>query len=95
MGGEVIIVQVELEDEQCWEVQDLLLNIVYEDDDIIVINKLCDFVVYFGAGQVDKIVFNVLLFYYLLIVEVLCVGIVYCFDKDMMGLMVVVKMVFV
>lgn len=37
MGGEVIVVQAELEDEQRWEAQDLPLNIVYEDDDIIVI----------------------------------------------------------
>ncbi len=49
MGGEVITVQAELEDEQRWEAQDLPLNIVYEDDDIIVINKPRDFVVHPGV----------------------------------------------
>lgn len=68
---------------------------MYEDDDIIVINKLKDLVVYLGVGNLDGIVLNVLFYYYLLIVEVLCVGIVYCLDKDIMGLMVVVKNIFV
>ncbi|MBE3830794.1 23S rRNA pseudouridine(1911/1915/1917) synthase RluD, partial [Vibrio parahaemolyticus] len=33
----------ELEDEERWEAQDIPLDIVYEDDDIIVINKPRDF----------------------------------------------------
>ncbi len=39
MGGEEITLQAELEDEERWEAQDIPLDIVYEDDDIIVINK--------------------------------------------------------
>ena len=38
MGGEVIVLHAELEDEERWEAQDIPLNIVYEDDDIIVIS---------------------------------------------------------
>lgn len=71
------------------------MDIVYEDEDIIIINKLCDLVVYFGVGNLDGMVLNVLFYYYLFIVDVLCVGIVYCLDKDIIGLMVVVKIVLV
>lgn len=69
------------------------MDIVYEDEDIIIINKLCDLVVYFGVGNLDGTVLNVLFYYYLFIVDVSCVGIVYRLDKDIIGLMVVVKIV--
>lgn len=52
-------------------------------------------VVYFGVGNFDGIVLNVLFYYYFDIINVLCVGIVYCLDKDIIGLMVVVKIIFV
>jgi 23S rRNA pseudouridine1911/1915/1917 synthase len=93
MGGEVIIVQAELEDEERWEAQDLPLDIVYEDDDIIVINKPRDFVVHPGAGTPDGTVLNALLYHYPEIAEVPRAGIVHRLDKDTTGLMVVAKTV--
>ncbi|ELC0659623.1 23S rRNA pseudouridine(1911/1915/1917) synthase RluD [Vibrio fluvialis] len=93
MGGEAITVQAELEDEQRWEAQDIPLNIVYEDDDIIVINKPRDLVVHPGAGTPDGTVLNALLFHYPSIAEVPRAGIVHRLDKDTTGLMVVAKTV--
>lgn len=93
MGGECIAVLAELEDEQRWEAQDILLNIVYEDDDILVINKPRDFVVHPGAGTPDRTVLNALLFHYPPIAEVPRAGIVHRLDKDTTGLMVVAKTV--
>lgn len=93
MGGEVIVVHAELEDEERWEAQDIPLNIVYEDDDIIVINKPRDFVVHPGAGTPDGTVLNALLFHYPSIAEVPRAGIVHRLDKDTTGLMVVAKTV--
>ncbi|WGY47750.1 23S rRNA pseudouridine(1911/1915/1917) synthase RluD [Vibrio sp. ABG19] len=93
MGGEEITVQAELEDEQRWEAQDIPLDIVYEDDDIIVINKPRDFVVHPGAGTPDGTVLNALLFHYPAIAEVPRAGIVHRLDKDTTGLMVVAKTV--
>ncbi|MCA2016194.1 23S rRNA pseudouridine(1911/1915/1917) synthase RluD [Vibrio tritonius] len=92
-GGEVITVLAELEDEERWEAQDIPLNIVYEDDDIIVINKPRDFVVHPGAGTPDGTVLNALLFHYPAIAEVPRAGIVHRLDKDTTGLMVVAKTV--
>ncbi len=91
MGGEVITVQAELEDEVRWEPQDIPLDIVFEDDDIIVINKPRDFVVHPGAGTPDGTVLNALLFHYPPIAEVPRAGIVHRLDKDTTGLMVVAK----
>ncbi|WP_456296135.1 23S rRNA pseudouridine(1911/1915/1917) synthase RluD [Vibrio sp. AK197] len=93
MGGELITVQAELEDEERWEAQDIALNIVYEDDDIIVINKPRDLVVHPGAGTPDGTVLNALLFHYPDIAEVPRAGIVHRLDKDTTGLMVVAKTV--
>ena len=93
MGGEIITVQAELEDEERWEAQDIPLNIVYEDDDIMVINKPRDFVVHPGAGTPDGTVLNALLFHYPAIAEVPRAGIVHRLDKDTTGLMVVAKTV--
>ncbi|HCG9612882.1 TPA: 23S rRNA pseudouridine(1911/1915/1917) synthase RluD [Vibrio parahaemolyticus] len=93
MGGEEIILQVELEDEERWEAQDIPLDIVYEDDDIIVINKPRDFVVHPGAGTPDGTVLNALLHHYPDIAEVPRAGIVHRLDKDTTGLMVVAKTV--
>ncbi|MEL7325529.1 MAG: 23S rRNA pseudouridine(1911/1915/1917) synthase RluD [Pseudomonadota bacterium] len=93
MGGEAITLQAELEDEERWEAQDIPLDIVYEDENIIVINKPRDFVVHPGAGTPDGTVLNALLHHYPDIAEVPRAGIVHRLDKDTTGLMVVAKTV--
>ncbi|MEL7456456.1 23S rRNA pseudouridine(1911/1915/1917) synthase RluD [Vibrio campbellii] len=93
MGGEEITLQAELEDEERWEAQDIPLDIVYEDENIIVINKPRDFVVHPGAGTPDGTVLNALLHHYPDIAEVPRAGIVHRLDKDTTGLMVVAKTV--
>ncbi|MDW1884892.1 23S rRNA pseudouridine(1911/1915/1917) synthase RluD [Vibrio sp. Vb2131] len=93
MGGEEITLQAELEDEERWEAQDIPLDIVYEDEDIIIINKPRDFVVHPGAGTPDGTVLNALLHHYPDIAEVPRAGIVHRLDKDTTGLMVVAKTV--
>ncbi|MGL0956601.1 23S rRNA pseudouridine(1911/1915/1917) synthase RluD [Vibrio vulnificus] len=93
MGGEVITVLAELEDEVRWEAQDIPLDIVYEDYDILVMNKPRDFVVHPGAGTPDGTVLNALLFHCPEVAEVPRAGIVHRLDKDTTGLMVVAKTV--
>lgn len=90
-GGEQIEIQVEIEEEQRFEAQDIALNIVYEDDDILVINKPKDLVVHPGAGNPDGTVLNALLHHCPQIAEVPRAGIVHRLDKDTTGLMVVAK----
>ena len=81
----------EIEEEVRFEPQNIPLNIVYEDDDIIVINKPKDLVVHPGAGNPDGTVLNALLYHYPSIAEVPRAGIVHRLDKDTTGLMVVAK----
>ena len=91
LGGEKIEITVEVEDETRFEPENIPLNIVYEDDDIIVINKPKDLVVHPGAGNPDGTVLNALLYHYPPIAEVPRAGIVHRLDKDTTGLMVVAK----
>ena len=50
LGGEQVEITVEVEDETHFTPENIPLNIVYEDEHILVINKPKDFVVHPGAG---------------------------------------------
>lgn len=90
-GGEHIEIIVEVEDGTHFEPENIPLNIVYEDDHIIVINKPKDLVVHPGAGNPNGTVLNGLLYHYPPIAEVPRAGIVHRLDKDTTGLMVIAK----
>ena len=91
LGGEKISICAEIEEETHHQPEDIKLNIVYEDDDILVINKPRDLVVHPGAGNPNGTVLNALLHYYPEISRVPRAGIVHRLDKDTTGLMVVAK----
>ena len=90
-GGEYITINAEVEAEQRFEAQNIALDIVYEDDDILVINKPAGLVVHPGAGNPDGTVLNALLHHFPAISVVPRAGIVHRLDKDTTGLMVVAK----
>lgn len=90
-GGEVVKISTEVEADVRFEPQNIPLNIVYEDDDILVINKPTGFVVHPGAGNPDGTVLNALLHYCPQLDVVPRAGIVHRLDKDTTGLMVVAK----
>jgi len=90
-GGEAITINAEIEAEIRFAPQDLPLNIVYEDDDVLVINKPAGFVVHPGAGNPDGTVLNALLHHCPQLEIVPRAGIVHRLDKDTTGLMVVAK----
>ncbi|MBX9447029.1 23S rRNA pseudouridine(1911/1915/1917) synthase RluD [Dickeya chrysanthemi] len=93
LGGESVAIDALIEEEVRWEAQPISLDIVYEDDDILVINKPRDLVVHPGAGNPDGTVLNALLHHYPEIADVPRAGIVHRLDKDTTGLMVVAKTV--
>jgi len=90
-GGESITINAEVEAELRFEAQNIELDIVYEDDDILVINKPAGLVVHPGAGNPDGTVLNALLHHFPDIAVVPRAGIVHRLDKDTTGLMVVAK----
>jgi len=90
-GGESIAINAEVAAEQRFEAQNIKLEIVYEDDDILVINKPAGLVVHPGAGNPDGTILNALLHHFPPIEVVPRAGIVHRLDKDTTGLMVVAK----
>lgn len=92
-GGETVAIDAQIEEDARWEPQDIPLDIVYEDADILVINKPRGLVVHPGAGNPDGTVLNALLHYFPEIADVPRAGIVHRLDKDTTGLMVVAKTV--
>jgi 23S rRNA pseudouridine1911/1915/1917 synthase len=90
-GGEEVVVSAEQEVQVFNEPQAIALNIVYEDEDILVINKPADLVVHPGAGNPSGTILNALLSHYPDIENIPRAGIVHRLDKDTTGLMVVAK----
>jgi len=90
-GGELIDINAEVEAEKRFEAQNIPLTIVYEDDDILVVNKPAGLVVHPGAGNPDGTLLNALLHHCPEIEVVPRAGIVHRLDKDTTGLMVVAK----
>ncbi|KEY91475.1 ribosomal large subunit pseudouridine synthase D [Candidatus Photodesmus blepharus] len=91
VNGEVITVQVEFEDKLSYQAQEIPLNIIYEDDDLLIIDKPRDFVVHPGAGVSNGTMLNALLHYYPDIIKVPRAGIIHRLDKNTTGLLVVAK----
>ncbi|MDU0354526.1 23S rRNA pseudouridine(1911/1915/1917) synthase RluD [Paraglaciecola aquimarina] len=91
VGDELIEINAEIEIQVQHQAQSIALNIVYEDEHIMVINKPTNLVVHPGAGNGDGTVLNALLNHAPEIANVPRAGIVHRLDKDTTGLMVVAK----
>ena len=89
--GSVLELETEQEAQGEWVAQDIPLNIVYEDDDLLVIDKPAGLVVHPAAGHADGTLLNALLHHVPDIINVPRAGIVHRLDKDTSGLMVVAK----
>ena len=90
-GGEVLLIKAELVSEDTFLPEAMHLDIVYEDDDIIVINKPAGLVVHPAAGNWTGTLLNGLLHYCPELEQIPRAGIVHRLDKDTSGLMVVAK----
>ena len=90
---DTVQVTAELEVQTESKPQNIELDIVYEDDEILIINKPRDMVVHPGAGNSDGTLLNALLAHVPDIDKVPRAGIVHRLDKDTTGLMVVAKTV--
>nr|WP_294973767.1 23S rRNA pseudouridine(1911/1915/1917) synthase RluD [uncultured Pseudomonas sp.] len=90
-GGAVLALEAEQEAQGEWEAEDIALDIVYEDDQILVINKPAGLVVHPAAGHASGTLLNALLHHVPDIINVPRAGIVHRLDKDTTGLMVVAK----
>jgi len=89
--NDLIEVKAELEDQGDWLPEDIPLDIVYQDDDILIINKPTGMVVHPAAGNYSGTMVNALLHHFPDIKTIPRAGIVHRLDKDTTGLMVVAK----
>ena len=92
IGGERIDIDVQPEEQDNqFEPEDLSLDIIYEDDDIFVINKPANLVVHPAVGNWSGTLLNGILFHYPNNSALPRAGIVHRLDKNTSGLMVVAK----
>lgn len=92
LGDENIVIYPQAApDEGAYKAEDIALDIVYEDDSILVINKPAGLVVHPAAGNWSGTLLNGLLFHRPALVGLPRAGIVHRLDKDTSGLMVVAK----
>jgi len=91
VGGEEIMINGVIEDEIDVVAQNIPLEIIYEDDDILVLNKPSNLVVHPGSGNTNGTLLNGLIHYNKNLEKLPRGGIVHRLDKDTTGLMVVAK----
>lgn len=90
-AGSELLLQAEREAQVTYQPQDIALDIVYEDDDLMVIDKPAGLVVHPAAGHADGTLLNAILHHCPQLASVPRAGIVHRLDKDTTGLMVVAK----
>ncbi|WP_104205167.1 23S rRNA pseudouridine(1911/1915/1917) synthase RluD [Billgrantia saliphila] len=90
-GGEWLQLAATIEEDARFEPEAIPLEAVYEDDEILVIDKPAGLVVHPAAGNPDGTLLNALLHHCPTLATVPRAGIVHRLDKDTTGLMVVAK----
>lgn len=92
--NDIITIKEGFIDEETIEPENIPINIVYEDDDLMIINKESGMVVHPGSGNYHGTLVNALMYYTSNLSNVngeARPGIVHRIDKDTSGLMVVAK----
>ena len=94
-GGEQVEVQVlqalQEGNQESWAAEDIPLNVWYEDDAFLIINKPAGLVVHPGAGFKSGTLVNALLHHYPELSRLPRAGIIHRLDKDTTGLLVVAR----
>lgn len=91
LGGESVELRAEVEEAVAAEPQNIPLDIIYEDDAIIVLNKSPDIVVHPAVGNRDGTLVNALLFHDPDLISLPRAGVVHRLDKQTSGVMVVAR----
>jgi 23S rRNA pseudouridine1911/1915/1917 synthase len=90
-GTEIVCLTLNQKQSNDWVAEKIPLNVVYEDEDIIVINKQFGLVTHPGAGNWSGTLANALLYYDPDLSTLDRAGIVHRLDKNTSGLMVVAR----
>lgn len=90
-GGENVVANLVAEKDDRVAPQPITLNILFEDESLLVVNKPAGLVVHPGAGNPDGTLQNALLFHDPSLAGVPRAGIVHRLDKDTSGLLVIAR----
>lgn len=91
IGGEQVVLDGTMKIQHAWEAQNIALNVIYEDDAILVINKPAGMVVHPAAGNFNSTLLNALLHHAPSLQNLPRAGIIHRLDKDTSGLLVIAK----
>ncbi|MET0023929.1 MAG: 23S rRNA pseudouridine(1911/1915/1917) synthase RluD [Sedimenticola sp.] len=91
VGGERVQLEAHLDDQVACVPQEIPLDVLYEDGEILVINKPVGLVVHPAAGNPDGTLQNALLHHSPDLIQLPRAGIVHRLDKETSGLLVVAK----
>jgi 23S rRNA pseudouridine1911/1915/1917 synthase len=90
-GGEDVQITAQFEEEVPWQAQVLPLTLLYEDEEVLVVNKPAGLVVHPGAGNQDNTLVNALLHHAPELAQLPRAGIIHRIDKDTSGVLVVAR----
>jgi 23S rRNA pseudouridine1911/1915/1917 synthase len=90
-GGETVEFEPVVESEVRAEPEPITLDVVYEDEDLLVVNKPAGLVVHPGAGNPGGTLMNGLLHHAPQLEQVPRAGIIHRIDKDTTGLLLIAK----
>ena len=90
-GSEMVELTISQKQNNDWVGEDISLKVVFEDEDIIVLNKAVGMVTHPGAGNWSGTLANALLYYEPKLATLDRAGIVHRLDKNTSGLMVVAR----
>lgn len=89
--GDRIVIEALLKDREQWEPESIPLEVVFEDESLLIINKGSNFVVHPAAGNWTGTLVNALLHYHSPLKTLPRAGLIHRLDKDTTGLLVVAK----
>lgn len=90
-AGANITILASLSEEVSWEAEALPLDIAYEDEALLVVNKPAGLVVHPAVGNTHKTLVNALLHYLPELKKLPRAGIIHRLDKDTSGLLIIPK----
>ncbi|MBA2654751.1 MAG: 23S rRNA pseudouridine(1911/1915/1917) synthase RluD [Gammaproteobacteria bacterium] len=89
--GQKVELNVTLENREEWTAEALPLDIVFEDESLLVINKPPGLVVHPGAGNLRSTLVNALLYYDTELQKLPRAGLIHRLDKDTSGLLLIAR----
>lgn len=89
--NQAIEIKAELEPKESWEAQPIPLDIIYQDEFLLIINKPAGLTVHPGAGNRDRTLVNALVNYDANLALLPRAGLIHRLDKDTSGLLVIAR----